>query len=85
MDEHTPGPPSSHRPVDVRKHQARTERNLIIGALVLAFLVGGGLIWHFYGLGAMVAGWLVLMGGAALGGLIYGLLKLMEIWSRGSR
>ena len=69
------------QPIDLRRHRQRTDRNLLIGGFALGLVVGGGLIWTFYGLGAMFMGWLVLSGGMLLFALIYGVLKLMEIWS----
>ncbi len=45
---------------DLREYARQTDRRLIIGALLILFLVGGGLIWYFYGgagagLGAVIA------------------------------
>ena len=37
---------------DLREYSKQTDRRLIIGALLLPFIVGGGLIWWFYGTGA---------------------------------
>jgi len=80
-DEHLPKPPAPRPPTNLRKHRRQTERNLAIGALVLLFLVGGGLIWYFYGVGAALAGWVCMGSGVALFGGLYLVLKLMEWWS----
>jgi hypothetical protein len=56
-----------------RTHRARTDRNLLIGFFVLLFLVGGGLIWYFYGAPAAALGLACL----ALGALLVGLLALL--------
>lgn len=68
-------------PTDLRQHRQQTERTLVIGGFVLLFLVGGGLIGYFYGLGAALAGWVCLGGGVALFGGLYLALKLLEVWS----
>jgi hypothetical protein len=79
-------PPPPRRGIsDVERHQRRTERNLVLGGFALAFLLGGLLIWRFYGLGAMFAGWACLAGGLSIFGLLYGILKLMELWSNARR
>lgn len=77
------GPPSPRRPMNVRGHRRQTERHLIVGGFVIMFLVGGGLIWHFYGAGAVLMAWFFMGGGVALFAGLYAILKLMERWSRG--
>ncbi len=69
-------------PTNYRKFRSQTERNLIIGALVIFFLVGGGLIWLLYGSGAVLGGLLCIAGGLALLGGIYLIFKLLEAWSK---
>jgi hypothetical protein len=81
----TPEPSPVRPPTDLRKQRRQTERNLVVGGFVLMFVVGGGAIWYLYGVGAMFAGWLCLGGGAGLLALLYGILKLMEIWSSSDR
>jgi hypothetical protein len=44
------------RDPDLRRHRARTDRNLLLGFFALLFLVGGGLIWIIYGSGAALLG-----------------------------
>jgi len=66
--------------MDRRTHRARTERNLVIAGFAVLFVVGGGLVWYQYGLGAAVASWACLGGGVALLGLLYLILKLAEKW-----
>lgn len=34
---------------DLREYARQTNRRLVVGALLILFLVGGGLIWYFYG------------------------------------
>ena len=50
---------------DLREYAKQTDRRLIIGALLILFLVGGGLIWWFYGTGAAGLGVTCLMAGLA--------------------
>ncbi len=69
-------------PTDRRRHAAATERNLILGGFGLALLVGGLLIWRFWGAGAAALG-LVCMGGIlSLFGLLWLVLKLIEMAGR---
>ncbi len=61
---------SVNKPTNFREIRRRTERNLIIGGLVILFVVGGGLIWLLYGLEQAImaevcmGGLLTLFGGA---------------------
>ena len=36
---------------DLREYSKQTDRRLVIGALLILFIVGGGLIWWRYGAG----------------------------------
>lgn len=36
---------------DLREYSKQTDRRLVIGALLILLVVGGGLIWYFYGVG----------------------------------
>ncbi len=59
-----------NKPTNFREIRRRTERNLIIGGLIILFVVGGGLIWLLYGLEQAImaevcmGGLLALFGGA---------------------
>jgi hypothetical protein len=55
---------------DLRKYASSTNKRLIIGALVLLFVVGLGLIAWIYGLSAALTGLLCMMGGLIPIGLI---------------
>ncbi len=50
---------------DLREYSKQTDRRLVIGALLILFIVGGGLIWWFYGTGAAGLGITCLMAGLA--------------------
>ena len=75
-----PFPPQD--PTSLRGHRQQTERRLIVGGFGLMFLVGGALIWHFYGVGAVLMAWFFVAGGVALFGGLYLILELMERWTR---
>jgi hypothetical protein len=65
-------------PGDRRRHAAATERNLILGGFGLALLIGGLLIWGFWGALAAALG-LVCMGSIlSLFGLLWLILWIME-------
>lgn len=47
---------------DLRKYMKDTNTRILIGAFVLLFIIGLGLIWVIYGFGAAVSGFLCLLG-----------------------
>ena len=46
---------------DLRKYMRDTNVRLIVGALLLLFIIGDGLIWLIYGAGAAVMGLLCIL------------------------
>ena len=46
---------------DLRKYMKDTNVRLIVGALLLLFIIGDGLIWLIYGPGAAVMGLLCIL------------------------
>jgi hypothetical protein len=60
---------------DVRHYAAQTNVRIAIGALMLLFTVGLGLIWLIYGPGAALSGLLCLLGSLIPIGLI-----VLVIW-----
>ncbi len=75
--------PPVNEPTNMRELHHRTDRNLIIGALVILFVVGGGLIWLLYGLDqALMAE--VCMGGLLIffGAAYWLILRLMKAISK---
>ena len=66
--------PVDPRASDMRRHRSNTDRNLLIGFFALAFIIGGALIWLFYGTGAAALGILCVAGGAVLAGIVMGLM-----------
>jgi hypothetical protein len=59
---------------DMRKHRSATDRNLLLGFFALAFILGGALIWWFYGTGAAALGIVCIAGGAVLAGIVLGIM-----------
>ena len=75
--------PPANKPTNMRELHRRTDRNLVIGALVILFIVGGGLIWLLYGLDqALIAE--VCMGGLLIvfGGFYWLIVKIMKAISK---
>jgi hypothetical protein len=73
MPEQTP-----RRPTDPRADRRRTERDLVIAGLLLMFVVGGGLIYLLFGEPAFLGALPCFGGVVLLGGLLWGILKLIE-------
>lgn len=48
---------------DLRRYARQTTTRLIIGALLLIFILGDGLIYLFYGRQAALMGWVCLLAG----------------------
>ena len=66
-------------PTDYRGMRERYERELLIGAIFLLVVVGGGLIGLFFGLGEMLAALPCLLAGA---GAIAGLYLFFAVLGR---
>jgi len=69
------------RGFDPARFVRSTEGQLVIGFFVILYVVGGGLIWYFYGLGGAIAGWLCITGGLIFFFLLYGLVSLAGWWA----
>ncbi len=63
---------------DLRKYAQQTNFRLAAGAVLLLFIVGGGLIYSLYGPGAALTGLLCLAAGLAPILLIAAVLWLMD-------
>lgn len=64
---------------DLRDYTSQTTKRIIIGALVLLFIVGGGLIWLLYGLDPALMGMLCLLGALIPIGLIWLLMIGLDL------
>ena len=63
---------------DLRSYMKDTNVRLIVGAVLLLFIVGDGLIWWIYGSGAAVMGLICMLGAFVPIGLIFLLLNLSD-------
>jgi hypothetical protein len=63
---------------DLRKYARQTNFRLAVGAILLLFVVGIGLIYLIYGRGAAVMGLICLTGGLAPIALIWLFLALLD-------
>jgi tryptophan-rich sensory protein len=57
-------------PTNLRRHRAITDRNLLLGFFAVLFIVGGALIFIFYGGGAAALGIACMAVGAILAGVV---------------
>jgi multisubunit Na+/H+ antiporter MnhB subunit len=55
---------------DLREYAKQTDRRLVVGAILILFLAGGGLIWWFYGTGAAGLALTCMLGGVSIVALI---------------
>jgi hypothetical protein len=69
-------------PRDLRAYARQTNIRLILGALLLLFIIGLGLIWWRFGSNAALLGLICLMGGMSPLLLIALALWLMEVISK---
>jgi hypothetical protein len=65
-----------------RGYQGKLERELVIGAIVIAVGVGGGIIAWLWGRDAFVTALGCIALAVGLGGVIYLFLKFLEIIAR---
>jgi hypothetical protein len=63
---------------DLRDYSKQTDRRLIIGALLILFIIGGGLIWYFYGGAGAGLGVICLLAGLTPVILIIGIFFVMD-------
>jgi multisubunit Na+/H+ antiporter MnhB subunit len=64
-----------------RQFARSTEGRLVLGFFVLLYVVGGGLIWFFYGPGGALLGMLCMTGGLLLFLLLYAIVWLLGRWA----
>jgi hypothetical protein len=63
-----------------RRHWQQTQTRLIIGGLLILLVVGGGLVWAFYGRTAAITAVACLLGAGSIFGLLWLILALLERW-----
>ena len=71
-------PDHSHPISDLRKHRRLEDRRLVVVIILFIVIVGGIAIGLVYGWGLAAAGAVCLIGGAALFGLLWLLLSVVE-------
>ena len=63
---------------DLRKYMRDTNIQIAVGATLLLFIVGLGLIWMIYGFGAAVSGFFCILGAFVPIGLIFLIIYGMD-------
>ncbi|MFC2029724.1 hypothetical protein ACFLWA_03240 [Chloroflexota bacterium] len=69
-----------NRPFTPDRHHRQTQIRLAIGGLLIMLIVGGGLVWLFYGSTTAITAVLCLLAGAGVFGLLWLILSLLERW-----
>jgi len=64
-----------------RRFASSGEVQLVVGFFVILFVVGGGLIWLFYGFGPALMGVICMAGGMLFFALLFGLVWLLGRWA----
>jgi hypothetical protein len=77
--------PQTLPPTDTRAERRTLDRNLAWAVIIFLVGVGGLLIALIYGAGPAVLGLSCLLGGAALFGLLWLILTLLQRWAGGDR
>jgi hypothetical protein len=67
---------------DSRGYRGQVERELIVGAILITLVVGGGLIALIWGKEAFFTALAFFVGALLLSGLVWGFLKVLEIVAR---
>lgn len=75
-------PPKPDKPFNSRTYGGQVERELIVGAILITLVVGGGLIALIWGRDAFFTALAFFIGALLLSGLVWGFLKVIEIVSR---
>ena len=71
----------SRRTFDARRYARRQDVQLLAGFFILLYLVGGALIWFFYGAYGALLGFVCMTMGLLCVVLLYGLVSLMGWWA----
>ena len=65
-----------------RTYRGQVERELIFGGVLVGLVIGGGLIALFWGIPGLFTALLFFLGFWLMVGLVWGFLKLLEIFTR---
>lgn len=66
---------------NARQFARSTEGQLVIAFFGLLYMLGGGLIWFFYGRAAALLGLACMTGGLLFFLLLYGIMLLIGYWA----
>lgn len=69
-------------PTNTRVISATTTRNLIVGFVIILFVVGLGLIGWLYGVGGFAGGFICILSGVGLIGVVIFVMNGIEILSK---
>lgn len=67
---------------DLEHHRQQTYSRLVLGGFSILILVGGGMLWLLYGRSVALTAVACLLMAASLFGLLWLLLRFLEIWVR---
>lgn len=83
MPEHDelPNPPPARPATDYRARRRRDDRALFLAVIAVLLVVGGGLIYLIYGLGALITGLACLLAGVGLLVLLWLIMGAIERWA----
>jgi hypothetical protein len=81
MNDRNDRPSAPRPPTDTRSQRRTLDRNLARAVVIFLVGVGGLLIALIYGAGPALLGISCLLGGAALFGLVWLILTLMQRWA----
>lgn len=76
-----PARPRKRRGFNARRYARTQEVRLVVGFFVLLYLVGGALIWWFYGRAAALLGLGCISGGLLFFLLVYAMVTLIGWWA----
>jgi hypothetical protein len=65
---------------DPRRHWLQTQSRLIAGGMLILLVVGGGLVWAFYGRAAAITAVACLLAAGSVFALLWLILSLLERW-----
>jgi protein-S-isoprenylcysteine O-methyltransferase Ste14 len=68
------------RSFDPRRHWHQTQARLIVGGMLILLVVGGTLVWVFYGRTAALTAIACLLATGGILGLLWLILALLERW-----
>jgi hypothetical protein len=66
---------------DPRRHSRQTQSRLVLAGLLIVLVVGGGLVWLFYGRTAALTAVSCILAVGAVFGLLWLFLGLLERWA----